>query len=75
VVISEISFYSTHTHTHKHTHTQTSYLHHTSLQSFNFTPFAVYTRHFACVTVIDRDRPTFVEFNIHLIFMDPCIAV
>jgi hypothetical protein len=37
----------------------TSYFHHFSRKTFHLTPFAVYTRHFVCVTVTDRDRPTF----------------
>jgi hypothetical protein len=45
----------------RHLMTHTSYLRRTTLKTFPFPPLAVHTRHFGCVTVTDRDRPTFVE--------------
>jgi len=42
-------------------YTHTLYFRHTSLTTFLFPPLAVHTRHFGCFTVMDRDRPAFVE--------------
>ena len=64
--MSETSFYGTHTH-------HTSATIHYNLFTSHRSQFTQDILRF--VTVIDRDIPTFVEFNIHLIFMDPCIAV
>jgi hypothetical protein len=35
-----------------------SYFCHTSPKTFLFTPLAVHTRHFGCITITDLDRPT-----------------
>ena len=53
---------TSHTHTHTHqTHTHTPYFLKISLTDFFFTPLAVHTWYFSCVTVTNRDWPTFVE--------------